>query len=1337
MTVVLNPIRRTNLLKSVKRPLGATFDMDYERVGNTYDMPNSRFVLSRLSVFDGHIGEGADTQLTTYKYENGFQNRFERDFYGFRRVTQEQRNTAANDVLYRSTVQEFLNDSFYRKGLLKRETLSDGQGRPFTETENSYQLRDVATGLAPADAGSAAATLFPEMVRTDKRFYEGQLSPGKTTFTTNEYDALGNIRHFTDDGELGVAADNVDATIAYSICSTYVNKANSITVLGNGAEMRRRNANIDCTTGNVTQVQQFVGNGQIALTELTYFPNGNLQSVIGPANQLNQRYTFSYEYDPEVATHVARVSDSFGLSSQATYNFLFGKVLTTTDTNNNQTTNAYDTVGRLQTIFGPYEQSQTVATLSFEFHPEADIPYAITRHVDKDADGGYKNSGTIDTILFTDGLKRVIQTKKDASVLENASAPQDRMIVSGQVSFDAFGRTIAQRYPLTEPKSSEVVNGRFNPGIDTSVPPTLMDYDVLDRNTKTTIPDATFTTIAYGFGPDRSGAIQFETVVTDANVNAGLKGAVKRSYRDVRELITSVKEFNKSGAEVIWTSYAYDPLKQIVQVLDDKLNTTKVSYDNLGRRTVIDNPDTGRTETQYDTASNVTKKITANVRAQTKSIDYTYDFNRLSSITYPNFAGNNVTYAYGAPGAGFNTAGRITRITSQMGTEERQYGKLGETVYEKKTVTTFTDPLHPSVYETKFNFETFGRLLRITYPDGEIVTNSYDSGGNLTHAEGVKAGSANGQKYTYRYLQNLYYDKFEQRAFVEQGNGVKTAYTYNAQNRRLAALTAGSQGLGNTLFQNLSYNYDKVGNVLELKNDVALPHANDYGGPSVQRFEYDDLYRLTKGQGVFPANVAAANADSSACNGVPSSQCRVYSMDLTYDTIHNIQRKTQVDTRYPPGGSAIGQKKTSYDFPYAYNASGTASIRPHAPNHIDVRTYTYDANGNQVGWTHDTNGTRRNIVWDDENRIQSVFDNGHEKTYKYDDQGQRAIKRGPQGETVYVNQFFTDRPGANGTKHIYAGTSRIASKLMRQDTPGANPNGKTPFEKDLYFYHPDHLGSSNYVTDLNGKLYEHLEYFPFGEGWIEENTNQQRTPYLFSAKELDEETGLYYFGARYYDPRTSLWQSSDPIDRFNPQSPTIGLNLYQYGLLNPLRYTDPHGLEEVDKVFGFIPKDAPIVTLGTAFGGLAAYVVGKASGDERLADTAVQGMAENEQSNKQAAIILMSLGRGGPKAAPQSAPKMTPRAARREAMREEGIPTSQQPKSQSKNDSGREYQYEVPKAGGGTETKSVQQQTMDRSHPGQSHWEAGKVKTDPLTGETRLNQHGRPQLQNDKSKVNY
>ena len=94
--------------------------------------------------------------------------------------------------------------------------------------------------------------------------------------------------------------------------------------------------------------------------------------------------------------------------------------------------------------------------------------------------------------------------------------------------------------------------------------------------------------------------------------------------------------------------------------------------------------------------------------------------------------------------------------------------------------------------------------------------------------------------------------------------------------------------------------------------------------------------------------------------------------------------------------------------------------------------------------------------------------------------------------------------------------------------------------------------------------------------------------------------------------------------------------------------------------------------------------------------------------------------------------KLTSRAARRKVMRGQGIPTSQQPKSQSKNDSGREYTYETPGPYGTTETKSVQQQTKDRSHD-EPHWEAGSVKTD--NGKPEMNQYGRPKLNNSKSKA--
>lgn len=94
------------------------------------------------------------------------------------------------------------------------------------------------------------------------------------------------------------------------------------------------------------------------------------------------------------------------------------------------------------------------------------------------------------------------------------------------------------------------------------------------------------------------------------------------------------------------------------------------------------------------------------------------------------------------------------------------------------------------------------------------------------------------------------------------------------------------------------------------------------------------------------------------------------------------------------------------------------------------------------------------------------------------------------------------------------------------------------YERMQFYYHPDHLGSSSYVTNLDGEVSQHIEYVPFGEVFIEERNNTWNTPYLFNAKEFDEETGLYYYGARYYEPRLSLWMSTDPLqEKFVDASP--------------------------------------------------------------------------------------------------------------------------------------------------------------------------------------------------------
>jgi RHS repeat-associated protein len=462
--------------------------------------------------------------------------------------------------------------------------------------------------------------------------------------------------------------------------------------------------------------------------------------------------------------------------------------------------------------------------------------------------------------------------------------------------------------------------------------------------------------------------------------------------------------------------------------------------------------------------------------------------------------------------------------------EERFYGELGEVV---QTVKSFTSQPHTLGFKatTLYSYDSFGRMLDLTYPDGEKVTYTYDAGGSVKTVAGIKAGTS------YVYVSHLGYDEFEQRARMIQGNGVETRYTYDPRTRRLTDVVADLPAA--KPLQRLHYGYDPAGNVVTLANNVPVPPSNQMGGPTSFQFAYDDLYQLVHAAGDYQ---------------FPPGKDRKFTVDTTYDEIGNIRRKTQSDTIFQSSGSSVPQKPTSYDVAYDY-----AGARPHATSHIGTRTYSYDADGNQTAWTDDGNGQRRDLTWNEEDRLKSMSDDGHTSSYLYDANGTRTHKRVENGQTIYVNQFYSIKNGEVATKHFFVGETRIASKPEQSSGTGK------PTEQVIYFYNPDHLGSSNYVTDQRALIFQHDEYFPSGETWVEESSTTDRTPYLFTGKELDE-TGLYYFGARYYDPRTGVWQSTDPIlARYMRGGPSGGvfaprnLALYTYAWNSPVLMRDPDG----------------------------------------------------------------------------------------------------------------------------------------------------------------------------------
>lgn len=664
------------------------------------------------------------------------------------------------------------------------------------------------------------------------------------------------------------------------------------------------------------------------------------------------------------------------------------------------------------------------------------------------------------------------------------------------------------------------------------------------------------------------------------------------------------------------------------------------------RRTEVNHPASGITSFTYDALGNVQTKQTANLAKEGKFITYDYDYQRLTGINYPDHPENNVKYYYGGRNASQNRIGRLMLREDGTGAIEYFYGKMGEVTKTRRTMIVPNQAI--ATYVTQWTYDSHNRLLEMIYPDEEKVTYSYNLGGLLEKVRGEKS-------YGYDYITKLGYDKFEQRSYLKYCNGAETFYTYDDR-RRLSNLAVNS---GNKTIMDNDYTFDAVSNVLSVANNASLPASGNAGGRMSHAYTYDGLYRLVSATGTY------TGADSKSAS---------YTLAMGYDNMHRIKSKSQHLTQ--DNVQFNGTLNVGYDLSYTYGTEAGKKFQLASVKDVNYRTeetpgdnniennhvYLYDKNGNLVYVNtgrmmkdgHNEVGTReRKLIWDEENRLLAVDDNGFVSNYWYDADGERTVKTSGESDQVYVNGVFSGgstntakfslyvspylvaNQGGRYTKHIYAGSQRIVSKVgdfasygsdpRRIEYAGANTDGlsvnykakyaaqqqvikdnyktfdvpyngtdndnyadgegfccndgsmeaavaqarkaqahavaksfKDPdnYENLQFFYHPDHLGSSSFITNLEGEVVQHIEYVPFGEVFIEERNSVWNTPYLFNAKEFDEETGMYYYGARYYEPRLSLWMSTDPMEEKYPDYST-----YIYAAQNPIAYSDPTGME--------------------------------------------------------------------------------------------------------------------------------------------------------------------------------
>ncbi|MDP2939998.1 MAG: LamG-like jellyroll fold domain-containing protein [Candidatus Omnitrophota bacterium] len=501
------------------------------------------------------------------------------------------------------------------------------------------------------------------------------------------------------------------------------------------------------------------------------------------------------------------------------------------------------------------------------------------------------------------------------------------------------------------------------------------------------------------------------------------------------------------------------------------------------------------------------------------------------------------------------------------------------------------------------------------------------------------------------YVSNVDYSPSGQITRIEYGNGVTTDYTYDPNTLRLTQLRTTNSQL--QTLQDLSYSYDSAGNILQITDAVNSAHSQTFTYDAQNRllsangvygnknYSYDEIGNITRKDNLdflYGAGNAGPHAVTSLSDGTSfsydtngnmtsttNSQLRTTNYEYDFENrLKQVKKNNRLLAKFEYDGDGGRTKKTIYA-----PCPGQAFLE--IP--LEKRRYVFEfrssflENINTDLNESNTNAhelIRENLCLISENSCSKDYSNSNLKLIQLVSQNTGPLTKGiyelvlafndvfsikqaealipvveqdpfpgggggslPPQTTIYVGSLYEEQYSGLGlqqtTNHIFLGSQRIAS-IEHQGS-----------SIEHRYYHTNHLGSTDVITDDTGSQLVHYEYDPYGTIALTEGSDV--TDYKFTGKPLDDETGLYYYGARYYNPTIGRFITPDTIVQapYDPQS----LNRYSYCRNNPVNYVDPTGHKWSWKKFWHSFAGAflgAIITVITAGWGAPLWLAGMAGG---------------------------------------------------------------------------------------------------------------------------------------------